>query len=60
MTGTRVDQAVQSDPDQALEILHRLRESWTRRSDARAQTIAEAIESLIADYEAARDAREDG
>jgi hypothetical protein len=51
---------VQGDPDQALEILYRLRESWTRRSDARAQTIAEAIESLIADYEAARDAPEHG
>jgi hypothetical protein len=51
--------AVQSDPDEALDVLYRLRESWTRRSDGHAQTIVEAIESLIADYEAARGAREE-
>jgi hypothetical protein len=50
---------VQSDPDEALDVLYRLSESWTRRSDARAQTIVEAIESLIAEYEAARSAPED-
>jgi hypothetical protein len=50
---------VQSDPNEALDILHQLRERWVERSDARAQTIVEAIESLIAEYEAARSAPED-
>jgi hypothetical protein len=50
---------VQTDPNEALEALYRLRENWTKRSDADAQTILGAIESLIAEYEAARDAPED-
>jgi hypothetical protein len=50
---------VQSDPNEALDILYQLRERWVERSDPRAQTIVEAIESLIAEYEAARGAPED-
>jgi hypothetical protein len=50
---------VQSDPDEALDNLYELRERWVERSDARAGTIVAAIESLIAEYEAARSAPED-
>jgi hypothetical protein len=45
---------VQSDPDGALDVLYRLREDWTTRAEAGAQVILRAIESLIAEYEAAR------
>jgi hypothetical protein len=50
---------VQSDPDEALAVLYRLRENWTTRAEAGVQVILRAIESLIAEYEAARDAPED-
>jgi hypothetical protein len=51
---------VQSDPGEALDVLYRLRESWAKRAEAGAQLIVRAIESLIAEYKAARDAPEDG
>jgi hypothetical protein len=51
---------VQSDPDEALDVLYRLRENWTTRTEARAEVILRAIESLIAESEAARDAPDDG
>jgi hypothetical protein len=45
---------VQSDPDEALDVLYRLQENWTKRAEAGAQVILRATESLIAEYEAAR------
>jgi hypothetical protein len=51
---------VQSDPDEALDVFYRLRENWTTRAEAGAQVILRAIESLIAEYEAARDTPDDG
>jgi hypothetical protein len=51
---------VQSDPDQALAVLYRLRDSWATRSDAGAQTLLKAIDSLIAEYDAARNGSEEG
>jgi hypothetical protein len=51
---------VQSDPAEALDVLYRLREKWADRSGADAETIVKAIDSLIAEYQGARDAAEDG
>jgi hypothetical protein len=51
---------VQSDPDEALAVLYRLRDKWAARANASALIILEAIESLIAEHEAARDAPEGG
>ncbi|MGH3116786.1 MAG: hypothetical protein ACRDQ2_06660 [Gaiellales bacterium] len=51
---------MQSDPDEALDVLYRLRENWTTRAEAGAQVILRAIESLIAEYEASRDTPDDG
>jgi hypothetical protein len=51
---------VQSDRDEALGVLYRLRDKWAARADASTVVILEAIESLIAEYEAARDGPEDG
>jgi hypothetical protein len=47
---------VQSDRDEALDVLYRLRDKWAARADASTVVILEAIESLIAEYEAARGA----
>jgi hypothetical protein len=38
---------VQSDPDEALDVLYRLQENWTKRAEAGAQVILRAIESLM-------------
>ena len=50
---------MQSDPAEALDVLYRLREKWAARADASTLIILEAIELLIAEYEAVRDAPED-
>jgi hypothetical protein len=50
---------VQSDPAEALDVLYRLRDRWAARADASTLIILEAIESLIAEYEAALDAPEE-
>jgi hypothetical protein len=51
---------VQSDPAEALKVLYRLRQKWAESSGADAETILNAIDSLIAEYETARDPPEDG
>ena len=51
---------MQSDPHEALDALYRLREIWAKSPKAGAPTIRKAVESLIAEYEAAAKAPEDG
>ena len=50
---------MQSDPAEALDVLYRLRDKWAARADESTLMILEAIETLIAEYEAALDASED-
>jgi hypothetical protein len=51
---------VQSDPAEVLDVLYRLRDKWAPRADGSTLSILEAIEALIAEYEAALDAPERG
>jgi hypothetical protein len=51
---------VQSDPAEALDVLYALRDKWAARADASTLIILEAIKSLIAEYEGALDAPEEG
>lgn len=51
---------MQGDPAEGLDVLYLLRDKWAARADASTQIILEAVESLIAEYEAWLDAPEDG
>lgn len=41
-------------PDDALDVLYRLRDRWRVRDDPRARVVATAVERLITEYEERR------
>ena len=41
-------------PEDALDVLYRLRDRWRAREDPRARVVATAVERLIAEYEEKR------
>ncbi len=43
-------------PEDALDVLYRLRDRWRGRDDPQARVVATAVERLIAEYEEKRQA----